>query len=69
MNWFTRKDKNIQNSEKKEYTNAVYSYTVRKGGSMIIFGHTPREWTRRVRYHKKPIIACIVSFILGAVIF
>ena len=36
---------------------------------MIVFGHTPREWTRRVRYHKKPIIACIVSFILGAVIF
>ncbi len=36
---------------------------------MIIFGHTPREWTRRVRYRKYPIIACIVSFILGAVIF
>ncbi len=39
------------------------------GGDMIVFGHTPREWLRRARYHKKPIIACVVSFILGALVF
>jgi hypothetical protein len=36
---------------------------------MIIFGHTPQEWVRRAKLHKGVIIACVVSFILGAVIF
>jgi hypothetical protein len=35
---------------------------------MIVFGHTPREWLRRAKYRKMCIAACIVSFILGALI-
>jgi hypothetical protein len=36
---------------------------------MIVFGHTPREWKRRALLHKWCISSCIISFVLGAVIF
>ena len=35
---------------------------------MIIFGHTPREWKRRVKENKWMIVALVVSFILGGLI-
>lgn len=36
---------------------------------MIIFGHTPQEWVRRAKVHKGIVIAVVVAFILGAIIF
>jgi len=36
---------------------------------MIIFGHTPQEWVRRAKIHKGTVIAVVVAFILGAIIF
>lgn len=36
---------------------------------MIIFGHTPREWKRRLLIYKWHIASYVAVFILGAVIF
>jgi len=35
---------------------------------MIIFGHTPHEWKRRVELHKNKIMKYAVVFAVGVVV-